>query len=50
MEIWIWVDGKGVGREEVPKDMGFAVEFGGPFCLAAVAFTLVGRHDCSGLL
>lgn len=27
--------------------MSIAVEFGGPFGLAAVAFALVGRHDWS---
>ena len=31
----------------IPKDMSIAVEFGGPFGLAAVAFALVGRHDWS---
>ena len=33
-------------RIEVPKDMGVTVDLGGPFGLAAVAFTLVGGHDC----
>lgn len=33
----------------IPKDMSIAVEFGGPFGLAAVAFALVGRHDRSDM-
>ena len=33
----------------IPKDMGIAVEFGGPFGLAAVAFALVGRHGCCSM-
>ena len=32
--------------DDLPKDMTSFVEFDGPFCLAAVAFALVGRHDC----
>ena len=30
----------------IPKDMGITIDLGGPFRLAAVAFALVGRHDC----
>lgn len=30
----------------VAKDVGITVDFGGPFRLAAVAFSLVGRHGC----
>ncbi len=31
---------------KIPKDMGLAIEFGGPFRLTAVTFALVGGHDC----
>ena len=30
---------------DIPKDVTSFVEFDGPFRLAAVAFTLVSRHD-----
>ena len=34
------------GASDIPKDMASFVELDGPFGLAAVAFALVGRHDC----
>lgn len=37
-------------KRYAPKDMSLAVKLGGPFCLAAVAFALVGRHDCRFVL
>lgn len=36
-----WVSEGGI----LPEDVGITLEFDGPFCLAAVAFSLVGRHD-----
>ena len=37
--------GFSIGRT-VPENVALGVDLGGPFHLAAVAFSLVGRHDC----
>lgn len=34
-----------MNRSYSPKDVGITVDFGGPFRLTAVAFTVVGGHD-----